>query len=488
MKKRLLAMLLTLALCLAVTAPALAADRSFSLESGVPAKYDVYSAALANPGDTATAENVLAILSQYDADAYHIMKTEYDSGTNILFWFMGGPIISRIDTAVHETYHSYTFNQAGSFYGERIYLGNGSFYDVDYSVVYNGGAFTKTEEMSRNIPSELRTFRYDTYVAPGAAPDANTKGVFGLLNEFTAYCWGLETMNSLAQYLLDTGAGAEGWKPYVTSVGNNMTAYAEFKYWTLRYMIYIRSANPALYQSILNNTSYCEAYRDADAKFTAEIDRSRRIVDSNQEYLLGKGCSVEWTDSGIYLRSGYYGSGLDLNDYSVLTAELAKTEYTEMDAILKKNSPQQPTVPTTPAFPTNDKLSVDGEDAAPAAYKINNANYFKLRDLAMLLNNSNAQFSVDYNGEINAVMITTGQPYRPQGGELNTVPSAAAPAMPSNDAVYINGVKTDLTAYKIAGANYYGIRELGRALGFNVGWTGERGMFVETDKPYNPNN
>lgn len=488
MKKRLLAMLLTLALCLAVTAPALAADRSFSLESGVPAKYDVYSAALANPGDTATAENVLAILSQYDADAYHIMKTEYDSGTNILIWFMGGPIISRIDTAVHETYHSYTFNQAGSFYGERIYLGNGSFYDVDYSVVYNGGAFTKTEEMSRNIPSELRTFRYDTYVAPGAAPDANTKGVFGLLNEFTAYCWGLETMNSLAQYLLDTGAGAEGWKPYVTSVGNNMTAYAEFKYWTLRYMIYIRSANPALYQSILNNTSYCEAYRDADAKFTAEIDRSRRIVDSNQEYLLGKGCSVEWTDSGIYLRSGYYGSGLDLNDYRVLSAELAKPEYTEMDAILKKNSPQLPSVPSTPAFPTNDKLSVDGEDAAPAAYKINNANYFKLRDLAMLLNNSNAQFSVDYNGEINAIMITTGQPYRPQGGELNTVPSAAASAMPSNDAVYINGVKTDLTAYKIAGANYYGIRELGRALGFNVGWTGERGMFVETDKPYNPNN
>lgn len=142
------------------------------------------------------------------------------------------------------------------------------------------------------------------------------------------------------------------------------------------------------------------------------------------------------------------------------------------------------TGPALTATPTNDKLSVDGRDATPAAYKIGGANYFKLRDVAMMLSGTKAQFSIAYDGEKKAIMITTGQPYQPVGGELDAVPSAVASAMTSNDAVYINGERVNLTAYKINNANYYGIRELAQKLGFNVGWTGERGMFIESDKPY----
>ena len=31
---------------------------------------------------------------------------------------------------------------------------------------------------------------------------------------------------------------------------------------------------------------------------------------------------------------------------------------------------------------------------------------------------------------------------------------------------------------------YYKLRDLGKALGFNVDWSAEKGVFVETDKPY----
>ena len=47
-----------------------------------------------------------------------------------------------------------------------------------------------------------------------------------------------------------------------------------------------------------------------------------------------------------------------------------------------------------------------------------------------------------------------------------------------------NGVKADLTAYKIEGNNFFRLRDLGKALDFYVGWTAERGVFIETDKPY----
>ena len=32
------------------------------------------------------------------------------------------------------------------------------------------------------------------------------------------------------------------------------------------------------------------------------------------------------------------------------------------------------------------------------------------------------------------------------------------------------------------------LRDLGQSIGFNVGWSAERGMFVETDQPYDPAN
>ena len=34
------------------------------------------------------------------------------------------------------------------------------------------------------------------------------------------------------------------------------------------------------------------------------------------------------------------------------------------------------------------------------------------------------------------------------------------------------------------GYNYFKLRDLGAALGFNVGWSKEQGVFIESDKPY----
>ena len=34
------------------------------------------------------------------------------------------------------------------------------------------------------------------------------------------------------------------------------------------------------------------------------------------------------------------------------------------------------------------------------------------------------------------------------------------------------------------GYTYFKLRDLGKALGFNTGWTREQGVFVESSKPY----
>lgn len=142
---------------------------------------------------------------------------------------------------------------------------------------------------------------------------------------------------------------------------------------------------------------------------------------------------------------------------------------------------------TYTANPTNDALSVDGVSQTPMAYKINGANFFQLRDVAMLLKGTKAQFCVDYDNVKRAVSIQTGKAYVAIGTELQGTASGSAEAIVGNDAIYINDIFVQIEVYKINGANYFKIRDLGALLGFNVGWTSERGMFIESDKAYNPN-
>lgn len=150
--------------------------------------------------------------------------------------------------------------------------------------------------------------------------------------------------------------------------------------------------------------------------------------------------------------------------------------------IPKSSVPSTPAAPSgQTAQPSTDKLTVDGKSQVPTAYKIGGNNYFKLRDVAAMLNGTSKQFSVGYDG---SVILTTGQPYQSVGGELSGPASGVQSASVSNNVVYINGVKAELTAYQIGGNNYFKLRDLGKALNFYVGWSQERGVYIETDKPY----
>ncbi|WP_251318357.1 leucine-rich repeat protein [Flintibacter muris] len=148
------------------------------------------------------------------------------------------------------------------------------------------------------------------------------------------------------------------------------------------------------------------------------------------------------------------------------------------------------TTPTQPAksetaSPTNDKLEVNGTAANPTVYKIGDSNYFKIRDVAALLNGTEKQFAVGYDGTKNAVTATTGQGYAKQTGDLaGAATGGNQSAETSNDAIYVDSQKIEAEVYKINGSNYFKLRDLGKALNFYVGWSAERGMYIETDKPY----
>ena len=115
------------------------------------------------------------------------------------------------------------------------------------------------------------------------------------------------------------------------------------------------------------------------------------------------------------------------------------------------------------------KLTVDGRTINCEKYNIDGSNYFKLRDLAYVLNGTGSQFQVGYDAAAGVVSITTGSAYTANGSELVVGADKSSTAVPSSQTIKINGkVRADLSVYNIGGNNFFKLRDLGDALGFGV--------------------
>lgn len=116
---------------------------------------------------------------------------------------------------------------------------------------------------------------------------------------------------------------------------------------------------------------------------------------------------------------------------------------------------------------TRDAIKLDGMTVQPAGYNINDENYFKLRDIAYILNSKKHSFNVGYDNKTNSIALTLGTAYVPVGGELAA--SVANPkAQPSTAQVLIGGKSVVMTSYNIGGNNYFRLRDIGAHIGFGV--------------------
>ena len=111
-------------------------------------------------------------------------------------------------------------------------------------------------------------------------------------------------------------------------------------------------------------------------------------------------------------------------------------------------------------------LTVDGRAVSCDKYNIDGRNYFKLRDLAQLLNGTGSQFDVGWDGKARVVTVTTGSAYpHADGNELKLEKDLSASAVRSTQTIQINGkVRSDLSVYNIGDSNYFQLRELGDLL------------------------
>ena len=156
-----------------------------------------------------------------------------------------------------------------------------------------------------------------------------------------------------------------------------------------------------------------------------------------------------------------------------------------LSAIMILTSVTAISVSADEAVPTTSTVLVNGNNIKFDSYNINGNNYFKLRDLAYVLNATEKQFSIGYNEVLNTVSLTSRQPYIAVGGEMEIGDGDNVQTEPTSSTILKNGEVVQLQAYLIDDSNYFKLRDIGELLDFSVEWNGEENSIsIDTSKSY----
>lgn len=137
-------------------------------------------------------------------------------------------------------------------------------------------------------------------------------------------------------------------------------------------------------------------------------------------------------------------------------------------------------VNTLTATPSDAILSINGREYELAGYNVNNSNYYKIRDIAMLMSTTSARFNVEWDPTLNGISILTGERYEIIGGELENSPQSSLEISETSSPIYIDGVLSEVEAYTINGSTYFKIRDIADAAGFEVEWNNETQTIIIT--------
>ena len=138
--------------------------------------------------------------------------------------------------------------------------------------------------------------------------------------------------------------------------------------------------------------------------------------------------------------------------------------FANADSILSENRR------TGSAAPTGADLILNGLTMPLSAYVIDGNHYFKLRDIAFLLCDTESRFDVTWNPSRRSVDIVCGAAYPFSADVTRDIGTEERSCVQSPSMFFIDDVQYSLEAYLIDGNNYFKLRDIGPIIGFDVGW------------------
>ena len=279
-----------------------------------------------------TKDNVMTLLNTYDKNGAYLVDYGTKIGRNWLGYYSSGErLIDSIDTVVHEEDHDFSVVGTDKM---RMYIGGKKSVTVPFTKIF------RTKQMTRTVPTRCRTSRFQTYISqPSANLASNIQGVYGLMNEFNAYCWGMNDNVALFPYHDRFADDLDTWGTFIANGASNRLAYAEFKYYILHYLYYAKKYHPAIYRKIVTNQKFRLAYKKTESQFAKQIRAYEKDLSNIKTKIEAAGYNVDYTDEYFVVTNSYgAGSGMGLltDEYSVLIEELQKSPYRSIQKTLTK--------------------------------------------------------------------------------------------------------------------------------------------------------
>lgn len=195
---------------------------------------------------------------------------------------------NEINTIVHESVHMYNKSafiadaDTWKFQRTQRYL-----IEPGMDLTVNHGIYYQTSEFISIVPKEAPTkiFRFNTYVAASSSVSANVWGIYGLLDEFSAYYNG--TKASWDGYLF---AKRMGLKPeeytfrYETLA--TYSAWYEFRTFIGWYIQFAKMKHLDAYEDMMKNEEIKKVFREIDSRFKTLIEEViNEGVGHKEEYI-----------------------------------------------------------------------------------------------------------------------------------------------------------------------------------------------------------
>lgn len=243
---------------------------------------------------------VLLFCQQYAPDYVPMLESSYSSPNSWSRTVGGVPtsanfnandkndVIAEFETIIHEsTHHKNT--REGIYLGPNKYL---LFTDAEKKDVQY---FYKSELIADFLPidAEEKIFRFETYIGEGSGVSANLSGIFGLMDEYSAYQNGC----SAALVAYDNALQEKDTTLAITFFKDALAtyyAYYEFNSFIGAYLKYGKTKEPIIYQKIMNNSTLRRAYsintiefEKAIATLNSQSNRLKsnyKLVKSSMEY------------------------------------------------------------------------------------------------------------------------------------------------------------------------------------------------------------
>ena len=163
-----------------------------------------------------------------------------------------------------------------------------------------------------------------------------------------------------------------------------------------------------------------------------------------------------------------------LFDYGFAEAHKAAAEQETTVPRVTEPDAAVPRGPAKAAEPSWASLILDGEEKPLNAFLIGGNHFFRLRDIALLLDKTRCQFDVSWiSSDEGIILIETGKSYSAGGIISVDIGTEIKYGVQTPSKLVVDEIEYSFEVYLIGESNYFKLRDLETLIGFSVGWIPE---------------